>query len=277
VKAHQGIFAFDRWFLIQEKITMALLISYGTPSGPQYGVVIDGTVYAWEGDLFASTEFVPGDPVGAVEDLELAPSIAQPSKLVCIGRNYAAHAAEHHAEVPEEPMLFFKPPSAIIAPGQPIQFQTSWGRVDHEAELVVIIGKTARNVSRENALDYVFGYTCANDVSARDYQKKDNQWGRAKGFDTFCPLGAWINTDLDPSDLAIRCTVNGETRQDSRTSNMVFDVPALIAFISGVMTLVPGDLILTGTPSGVSQLFDGDVVTVEIEGIGTLSNPVETK
>ncbi|MBN1564811.1 MAG: fumarylacetoacetate hydrolase family protein, partial [Anaerolineae bacterium] len=200
-----------------------------------------------------------------------------PSKIVCIGRNYAAHAAEHNAAVPTEPMLFFKPPSAIIAPGQPIQFKAEWGKVDHEAELVVIMGKTARNVSRDDALDYVFGYTCANDVSARDFQKKDNQWGRAKGFDTFCPLGPWINTDLDPSDLAIGCTVNGETRQTSRTANMVFDVPALIAFISGVMTLMPGDLILTGTPEGVSQLFDGDVVAVTVEGIGSLRNPVEVQ
>ena len=254
---------------------MALLVSYTTASGPTYGLLIEGVVYTWDGKLFSNSDYTPGDSVAAVGDLELAPAIAQPSKLVCIGRNYAAHAAEHHAEVPGEPMLFFKPPSAIIAPGQPIQFKENWGRIDHEAELVVIIGKTARNVSRDDALDYVFGYTCANDVSARDYQKKDKQWGRAKGFDTFCPLGSWINTDLDPSDLAIRCMVNGETRQDSRTSNMVFDVPTLIAFISGVMTLVPGDLILTGTPSGVSQLFDGDSVTVEVEGIGALSNPVQ--
>lgn len=255
-------------------MTMALIVSYTTPTGPRYGLLIDSIIHAWDGDPFASPDWTPGEPLGAVGELELAPPVS-PSKIVCIGRNYAAHAAEHNSEVPAEPMLFFKPPSAIIAPGQPIQFETGWGRIDHEAELAVIIGKAARKVRREDALDYVLGYACANDVSARDFQKKDNQWGRAKGFDTFCPVGPWISTDLEPSDLAVRCIVNGETRQDSRTSNMVFDVPTLIAFISGVMTLLPGDLILTGTPAGVSQLFDGDVVDIEIEGIGTLRNPVE--
>jgi 2-keto-4-pentenoate hydratase/2-oxohepta-3-ene-1,7-dioic acid hydratase in catechol pathway len=254
---------------------MALIVSYMTSSGPRYGVLVDGTVHEWDGDLFAASDFTPGAPVAAVGDLELAPPVARPSKIVCIGFNYATHAAEHHAEAPAEPLLFFKPPSAIIASGQPIRFDESWGRVDHEAELAVVIGKRARKISRADALDHVLGYTCANDVSARVFQEKDSQWVRAKGFDTFCPLGPWINTDLDPSDLAIRCVVNGETRQDSRTSNMVFDVPALIAFISGVMTLVPGDLILTGTPAGVSQLFAANVVQVEIEGIGTLSNPVQ--
>lgn len=253
---------------------MAVLVCYQTGDQPAYGLLIEGMVYAWNGDLFTAADYAPGAPVGPVDQLTLAPPIPHPSKIICIGRNYAAHAAEHNAEVPDEPMLFFKPPSAIIAPNQPIQFQTAYGRVDHEAELAVIIGQRARNVSHAEALDYVFGYTCGNDVSARDFQKKDNQWGRAKGFDTFCPLGPWINTDLDPADLAINCRVNGEIRQNSRTSDLVFDVPTLIAFISRVMTLVPGDLILTGTPSGVSQLYDGDVVEVSVEGIGTLRNPV---
>jgi 2-keto-4-pentenoate hydratase/2-oxohepta-3-ene-1,7-dioic acid hydratase in catechol pathway len=198
----------------------------------------------------------------------------RPSKIVCIGRNYVAHAAERQVDVPDEPLIFLKPPSALIGHGAPIEFAADVGRVDHEAELAVIIRSQARRVSRENALGHVLGYTCANDVSARDYQKKDGQWTRAKGFDTFCPLGPWINTDLDPSDLAVRCLVNGELRQDGRTSQMVFGVPALISFVSHVMTLEPGDVILTGTPAGVSQLFDGDMVSVEIEGIGALRNPV---
>ncbi len=253
---------------------MTLLVSYLVDDWPTYGILIDGTVYAWDGDLLTATDYTPGEPVGAVDDLTLAPPVSAPSKIVCIGRNYAAHAAEHNADVPTEPMLFFKPPSAIIGLNAPIRFKSAYGKVDHEAELAVIIGRAARDVSQAEALDYVLGYTCANDVSARDFQQNDNQWGRAQGFDTFCPLGPWINTELDPADVAIGCTVNGETRQDSRTANMVFDVPALIAFISGVMTLMPGDLILTGTPAGVSQLFDGDVVEVSVEGIGTLRNPV---
>lgn len=252
---------------------MALIVSYVTPSGPQYGLLIDGVVYQWQGDPFSAADYTPGRSLGEPSRLQLAPPV-RPSKIVCVGRNYTAHAAERQADVPDEPMLFLKPPSALIGHGAPIEFAAEAGRVDHEAELAVIIRTQARRVSRANALDYVLGYTCANDVSARDYQKKDGQWGRAKGFDTFCPLGPWIATDLDPSDLAIRCYVNDELRQDGRTSQMVFDVPALISFISHVMTLKPGDVILTGTPAGVSPLRDGDTVRVEIEGIGPLSNPV---
>jgi 2-keto-4-pentenoate hydratase/2-oxohepta-3-ene-1,7-dioic acid hydratase in catechol pathway len=248
---------------------MPLIAAYDTPSGPRYGLLMDGIVHEWDG----ARTYMPGRPLGAPETLRLAPPV-QPGKIVCVGRNYAAHAAEHHADVPDEPMLFLKPPTALIGHGAPIEFASSVGRVDHEAELAVIIGTQARKVSREEALTFVLGYTCANDVSARDYQKKDGQWGRAKGFDTFCPLGPWINTDLNPADLAIRCTVDGDLRQDSRTSSMVFDVPTLISFISHVMTLLPGDVILTGTPAGVSQLFDGSVVRVEIEGIGALHNSV---
>lgn len=252
---------------------MALIASYHTPDGPRHGLVIDGTLHAWPSDPFTTTDYAPGAPLPDAGTIRLAPPV-RPSKIVCIGRNYAAHAAEHQAPVPQEPMLFFKPPSALVGHEDPIQFDAGAGRVDHEAELAVIIGRRARRVSRDAALAHVLGYTCANDVSARDYQQKDGQWGRAKGFDTFCPLGPWINTDLDPSDLGIRGLVNGDVRQDSRTSDMVFDVPALIAFISHVMTLEPGDVILTGTPAGVSQLFDGDSVSVEIQGIGTLRNPV---
>lgn len=255
---------------------MSHFVSYVTPNGPVYGLLIDGIVHEWSGSLFAAHNPPPGRPLGAPDTLKLAPPV-QPSKIVCVGRNYAAHAAEHQAAVPDEPMLFLKPPSALIGHQAAVEFPTSAGRVEHEAELAVIIGKPAHNVSRAEALGFVLGYTCANDVSARDYQKKDGQWGRAKGFDTFCPLGPWIVTDLNPADLAVRCILNGEIRQDSRTSFMVFDVPTLISFISGVMTLLPGDVILTGTPAGVSPLQNGDTVSIEIEGIGTLTNPVRVR
>ena len=174
-------------------------------------------------------------------------------------------------------MIFLKPPSALIGHGAPIKLPPGIGRVDHEAELAVIIGRRARRVRREDALAYVLGYTCANDVSARDFQKKDGQWGRAKGFDTFCPLGPVIATDLDPARLAVRAALNGELRQNGNTADMVFDVPFLIAFISAVMTLEPGDVILTGTPEGVSAIAPGDVVEITVEGVGTLRNPVEAE
>lgn len=251
---------------------MSQIVSYVTSAGPQYGIVVDGVIHALDGDPFVAPP-VPGRALLPLAGATLAPPV-RPSKIVCIGRNYAAHAAEHQADVPDEPMVFLKPPSALIAQGETIEIPAGVGRVDHEAELAVVIKAPARRVRREHALSYVLGYTCANDVSARLYQKKDGQWGRAKGFDTFCPLGPVINTDLDPANLLVRGLVNGELRQEDRTSSMVFDVPALIAFISGVMTLLPGDVILTGTPAGVSELHDGDVVRIEIEGIGALENPV---
>jgi len=252
---------------------MARIARFLTPAGPAFGLIEDDTVYTLPGDPFAGP-LQPGERLGPVESLSLLPPV-QPSKIICVGRNYAAHAAEHHAPLPEEPMLFLKPPSALIGHGEPILIPGGIGRVEHEAELAVIIGRQARRVTQTSALDYVLGYTCANDVSARDLQQKDNQWGRAKGFDTFCPLGPWIVTDLDPRDLAVSCRLNGEQRQHARTSEMVFDVPALIAFISRVMTLLPGDVILTGTPAGVGPLADGDTVEVEVEGIGVLRNPVQ--
>lgn len=253
---------------------MALIAAFATPTGPRYGLVVDGIVHEWDGNPLTDRPGTPGQALGPLDEMPILSPIL-PGKLVCVGRNYAAHAAEHHAAVPDEPMLFLKPPSAVIAHGAPIQIPAGIGRVDHEAELAVIIGRRARRVRREDALHYVLGYTCANDVSARDFQQKDGQWGRAKGFDTFCPLGPVIATDLDPSRLAVRARVNGELRQNGNTADMVFDVPFLIAFISAVMTLEPGDVILTGTPEGVGPLSDGDVVQIEVEGIGTLSNPVE--
>jgi len=197
-----------------------------------------------------------------------------PSKVVAVGLNYRAHAEETGAALPEEPMLFMKPSTSVIGPGETIVMPPQSSRVDHEAELAVVIGKAARHVSAGEALDLVLGYTCANDVTARDLQAKDVQFTRAKGFDTFCPLGPHIETDVDAGKLAIACRVNGETRQDSNTSDLIFDCATLVSFISSVMTLLPGDVIITGTPAGISPLADGDSVEVEVENIGVLTNPV---
>ena len=197
-----------------------------------------------------------------------------PSKIVAIGQNYRLHAQEMGKGIPSEPLLFFKPPSALVGDGGVIERPAGFARVDHEAELGVVIGKRARRVSRAQALDHVLGYTCVNDVTVRELQQKDGQWSRAKGFDTFCPVGPRIVPGLDPRDLAIRCRVNGVVKQDSRTSDLIFDVPALIEFVSAHMTLEPGDLLSTGTPAGVGNLNVGDVVEVEIEGIGILTNRV---
>ncbi len=194
-----------------------------------------------------------------------------PSKIVCIGRNYAAHARELGHDVPTEPLLFLKAPSALTGPRGVVVLPPESSRVEHEAELVVVIGQRAKNVSVAAALEHVFGFTCACDVTARDLQKKDVQFTRSKSFDTFCPIGPWIETGLDPRSLAVRCRVNGVTRQDGNTSNMIFDVPTLVAYVSRMMTLEPGDVILTGTPEGVGPLADGDALDVEVSGVGTLA------
>ncbi len=210
----------------------------------------------------------------AVSDVRLLSPIL-PSKVVCVGRNYAEHAAEHHAEVPAEPLLFLKPSTSVVGPEDAIRLPTQSKRVEHEAELAVVIGMTgARRLDRATAPAAIFGYTCANDVSARDLQASDGQWTRAKGFDSFCPIGPWIDTDLDPSDVEVRCTVGDQVRQQGRTKDMIFDIPTLVSYISHVMTLLPGDVILTGTPAGVGPLIDGDNVAVSVGGLGTLSNPV---
>jgi 2-keto-4-pentenoate hydratase/2-oxohepta-3-ene-1,7-dioic acid hydratase in catechol pathway len=225
---------------------------------------------------------VEGSPFGEFRRLETEYSLdsvrllapVQPTKILCIGRNYVAHAREHNSEVPEVPLLFLKPPSAVIGMGDAILMPPQSQQVEHEAELVVVIGRTGRWITPEDALDHVLGYTIGNDVTARDLQRRDGQWTRAKGFDTFCPLGPWIETDFDPSDALIACHVNNEMRQMGSTRDMVFSVRQLIAFASSVMTLEPGDVLMTGTPAGVSPLKPGDVVEVTIEGLGKLSNPV---
>ncbi len=199
----------------------------------------------------------------------------RPSKIVCVGRNYADHAAELGNEVPKEPLLFLKAPSSLITNEDAIVLPAYSDQVEHEAELGVVIGKLCKDIADgDDSLNYVRGYTCLNDITARDLQRSDGQFARAKSFDTFCPVGPVIETDLDPSDIRVLCRVNGVVKQDGRTSQMVFPVDSLIRYISRMMTLLPGDLIATGTPSGVSRLKSGDVCEVEIEGIGILKNPV---
>jgi 2-keto-4-pentenoate hydratase/2-oxohepta-3-ene-1,7-dioic acid hydratase in catechol pathway len=209
----------------------------------------------------------------------LAPILA--SKVVCMGKNYAAHALEMGGTAPEDPVIFLKPNTAIIGPNVPIQLPADAFPVHHEGELAVVIGRPCKDVPASKAFENILGYTIANDVSARDQQQQDGQWMRAKGHDTFCPVGPWIVTDLDPSDLDLRTEVtrSGQTelRQHSRTSLMIHDIGAIIEWVSAVMTLLPGDLILTGTPEGVGPIEDGDTVSITIEGIGTLTNPVVRK
>ena len=225
---------------------------------------------------------VEGTPYGEFRRLEaslpldsvklLSPVV--PGKIICVGRNYIAHAKEHNAEVPDVPLLFLKPPSSVIADGQTILLPPQSQQVEHEAELVVVIGKQGRWIAAEDAFKYILGYTIGNDVTARDLQRRDGQWTRGKGFDTFCPLGPWIDTEFDPMDAIITCSINGEMRQMASTHDMVFHIEQLIAFASSIMTLEPGDIIMTGTPSGVSPLKAGDVVEINIDGLGMLHNPV---
>ena len=238
---------------------------------PAYGWLFEDRIGPIEGSPF--DEFMRGEALLPLSEVRLLAPV-QPTKILCVGRNYIAHAQEHDSEVPEVPMLFLKPPSAVIGPGETILMPPQSRQVEHEAELAVVIGKRARWVASQEALDYVLGYTAANDVTARDLQRRDGQWSRAKGFDTFCPLGPWIETEFDPADVLITCHVNGEMRQMGSTRDMVFQIRQLIAFASSVMTLEPGDLLLTGTPAGVSPLAPGDVVEITIEGLGSLKNPV---
>lgn len=210
-----------------------------------------------------------------LSEVELLPPV-MPSKIVCVGRNYAAHAAELGNPVPKEPLLFLKAPSSVITDGENIIIPYQSIQVEHEGELAVIIGRNCKNIrENENAIEYVLGYTCLNDVTARDLQRADVQFSRAKSFDTFCPLGAFVETDLDVSDLPVITKVNGEIKQNGRTAQMAFSIPFLIKYISNQMTLKAGDVIATGTPSGVSKLNDGDICEVEIEGIGVLRNTVK--
>ncbi len=221
------------------------------------------------------------DPVPTGEEIPLAnarllaPVI--PSKVVAVGKNYVEHAEEMGGEVPEEPIIFLKPSTSVIGPGDPIPYPSVSTRVDHEAELAVVVGRLARRVPADQAASVILGFTCANDVTARDLQQRDGQWTRAKGFDGFCPLGPWIETELDADDVEVQCRVNGDVRQLARTSQLAFGPAVLVEFISRVMTLLPGDVILTGTPAGVGPVEPGDKIEVEVEGVGALTNQVAAR
>lgn len=231
------------------------------------------------GMVYPMPEGYSGKPAAEGCPLEYLRVLApcRPGKIVCVGLNYRDHATELGFSYPEEPVLFLKPPTALIGPGEDIIYPAMARQVDYEAELAVVIGATTWRVSKDAAPEYILGYTCGNDITARDLQKKDGQWTRAKSFDTFCPLGPYIVTDINPQHSAISLFVNGERKQHSNIRNLIFDVGHLVSFISHIMTLYREDVILTGTPSGVGPLNPGDVVAVEIEGIGRLENRVATE
>jgi len=252
---------------------------FTTGQDPRYAVV-EGEPGAEELVVITGDPiYTPIQPTGERRRLDddgvrlLAPVIPR-SKIIGVGRNYADHAKEMGNEVPTAPLLFLKPNTSVIGPDDPIVLPDWTEHVEHEAELAVVIGKVTKDVSPERALDHVFGFTVANDVTARDIQRSDLQWTRAKGFDGSCPIGPWIVPGLDVEDLAVTARVNGETKQDGRTSQMIFDTAYLVSYVSEVFTLLPGDVILTGTPAGVSPIVDRDVVEVEVESIGVLRNPV---
>jgi 2-keto-4-pentenoate hydratase/2-oxohepta-3-ene-1,7-dioic acid hydratase in catechol pathway len=247
------------------------IVRYSHDGQMSFGVLEGETIAAITPHPFAPFEY-SGERLAPDEVRLLAPVL--PTKVVAVGKNYADHAKEMGDEVPDEPIIFLKPSTSVVGPGDPIIYPAGVDRVDFEGELAVIVGKMARRLDEADALQVVLGFTCANDVTARNLQASDGQWTRAKGFDTFCPLGPWIETDLDSSDLAVRTLVNDEQRQSSRTSMLVNSVARLLVFISGVMTLLPGDVILTGTPAGIGPLAPGDRVAVEVEGIGVLTNRV---
>ncbi len=239
----------------------------------RYGILDDGDLVVLDGDpMFAGFE-TSGERVAMADAAVLAPVIPR-SKVVAVGKNYHDHAAEMGGVAPEEPLLFLKPNTAVIGPGDAIVRPVGLSeQTEFEGELAVVIGRIAKDVRAEDALDYVFGYTIANDVTARDLQRKDGQWSRAKGFDTFCPLGPVIETEFDPSSATIETRVNGEVRQHAPLTDMIHSVPDIIAYASAVFTLLPGDVILTGTPAGVGPFQAGDELEVEVTGIGTLRNP----
>lgn len=220
----------------------------------------------------AAAPKLAGEAIPLAQVKLLAP--VTPTKIVCVGRNYAEHAAELGNEVPPEPLIFLKPPSSLIGPNDPIVHPAISERVDHEGELAVVIGQRCRNLAEDDALGVIFGYTVANDVTARDLQRRDGQWTRGKGFDTFCPVGPWIDTAYEPAQRQVRCLVNDVVRQDGNTALLIYSIANVLAYVTRFMTLEPGDLLLTGTPAGVGPLQPGDTVTVEVEGLGTLTNPV---
>lgn len=236
-----------------------------------YGVVEGDRVKALRSGLFDTPEYTGQEH--ALADVRLLAPV-QPGKLVCVGLNYKLHAEESGVPVPEEPMLFMCSPDAIIASSDSIALDNAKDRIDFEAEIAIVVGRRCKDVAQEQAKDYIFGYTCANDVSNRDLQRKDGQFTRAKSFDTYKPMGPWIETELDPDNVAIQLWQNGELRQSSNTNDMIFPIKRIFEFVSGIMTLNPGDVIITGTPSGVGPMKSGDVIDIQIDGIGKLTNTV---
>ena len=264
---------------------------FTTGSEPSYGVVTgevdefgqpaeDSVVVALAGDpLYVGIKLL--DQEHRLADVKLLAPVLPRSKVVGIGRNYAAHAAEMGSDLPEEPLMFLKPNTSVVGPGDPIYYPRQTQNLHYEGELAVVIGRICRDVPPEQATDVIHGYTIANDVTARDLQKTDGQFTRSKGFDSFCPLGPWIETDLDPQHfadgVAIQTHLNGELVQDGSTADMIFDIPALVAYVSSVMTLLPGDVILTGTPEGVGPMEVGDEIEISVAGLGTLTNKVASR
>jgi len=247
------------------------LVRFLVKGGPAYGILNNDEIVELDREGYAS--LTSRRAVHRASEVRLlAPCV--PTKVVAVGLNYRDHARELGMAVPENPVLFLKPPTAVIGPGDNIIYPAMSRQVDYEGELGIVIRDRVRRISPAESRQHILGYTCANDVTARDLQKQDGQWTRAKGFDTFCPVGPWIETDLDPGDLLIETYLNGESRQSSRTSQFVFGVDRLVSFISQVMTLDPGDLIITGTPAGIGPMKAGDEVEVRIEGIGSLKNRV---
>ncbi len=254
---------------------MSKFIRYRYQGKEAYGLLEnDDRIRRISGDPFSG--YQPEEGSVALAEIKTLPP-CRPGKIIALGLNYRDHAREFNLEVPSEPLIFMKPPSAVVAQGEKIIIPAMSRRVDYEAELAVIIGRACRNVAREEASQYILGYTCLNDVTARDLQNKDGQWTRGKGFDTFCPIGPCLVTDIDPGDLGIQSFLNGELRQSSRTSQLIFSVPELVEFISQVMTLYPGDIISTGTPSGVGPMKAGDTIEIRVEEVGRLINTVEAE
>lgn len=247
------------------------IVRYQDGSNTHWGIVEGNILRQMEGDPFG--HFRPSTKTKRIEEVRLL-SPCLPSKVVAVGLNYRDHAEEMKLVLPTEPLLFLKPSTSVIGPDEPIVYPTSVDRVDYEGELAVVMGKVAKAVSEEVAADTILGYTCLNDVTARNLQKKDGQWTRSKGFDTFAPMGPWIETEIDPSHLEISSYLNGTRQQHSNTTQLIFNPLQLVSFISHIMTLLPGDVIATGTPSGIGPMAVGDRIDVVIEGIGTLSNTI---
>ena len=247
--------------------------SFDLGKEPLFGVLAEDSIAVIAGDPLYSGVRPTGKIVPLSQVRLLAPVLPR-SKVVCIGKNYADHAKEMGGEVPDEPIIFLKPNTSVIGPNDTIVWPGMSERVDFEGELAIVIGRICKDVPKERATDVIFGYTIGNDVTARDLQKKDGQWTRAKGFDTFCPLGPWIETDFVPGKQMITTTLNGEVKQSGRLSDMINDIPAIINFVTQVMTLLPGDVILTGTPAGIGPMPEKSTVTVAIEGLGELTNKV---